>query len=81
MKSCGLLQPAVAAANAAAAEDELDRLVDIRDEVTTTPAVADIELNWNCEALRVLGDGGHGGSAEEGIDIENINVIYYVFYD
>ena len=44
------MAPAVAAAKATAAEEQLDRRVDIREEVTTTPAETVVLggelLNW-----------------------------------
>lgn len=54
-----LLAPAVAAAKASAAVEQLALLVDILEDVTTTPAVAVVVLggeepNWKMLLLAVL---------------------------
>lgn len=49
-----LLAPAVAAANASAAVEQLALLVDIRDDVTTTPAVAVVVLGGEVPNWKIL---------------------------
>ena len=67
MTSFGLLHPAVAAAKAALAEEELDRRVDCREDVTTTPADTVVfggePPNWKWEPTELLGEVGIGISA------------------